>query len=109
MKQIILITTICIITFIGSIYLQAFFNPFNPYTSVINHSSFKGELMNLELVKNVTNTFADSFKIDTQSFIKDKRSIKNIWLLIVLGIALLTILIRISIYPKIESLAPSNN
>ncbi|WP_405206653.1 hypothetical protein [Aquimarina sp. LLG6339-5] len=107
MKQITLITTICIITFIGSICISALSNPVNPYELVINLSSFKSELTNFELIKNITNTFADSFKIDTQSFIKDKRSIKNIWLLIILSITLLTILIRISIYPKIEPLAPS--
>lgn len=43
------------------------------------------------------------------SFINDIRSIHRIWLLIVMSILLIAVLIRVSIFPKIDLLPSSKN
>ncbi|SEK49237.1 hypothetical protein SAMN04487910_0649 [Aquimarina amphilecti] len=105
MKQTILISIIGVIALIGCIRIQSQIG-LNKITP-LNYSFVKSEIFNHQMVKSIKTTLVDFQVISTELlFRKEVRSIYHIWLLIGFSILLISILIRVSIFPKIESLTP---
>ncbi|WP_298316590.1 hypothetical protein [uncultured Aquimarina sp.] len=93
MKPNILKTAIlfCMIVFFGIVRINPDYNP--------------REQGNISMYQDTTFEITEA-KI---SFINDIRSIHRIWLLIVMSILLIAVLIRVSIFPKIDLLPSSKN